>query len=851
MSKIQIKNDESTNNDLLSKVNEDFTPLINLLYKAMDNYKNITLDNIKEINKILISLDNNLQSTHKIKINNIKNLLISNDKGLRTYLNDTKITLNNILIKSKEISLLYLNFQKSKSNINHLILSSEIKQKESEMSNLTKELNYYKNKYDTLNQSYLDSQKIISELKDENFTYIEKIIESDKNLYIKNLSENVREGGGSQIIKSINIEDSQQLKIENKELNNKIKELNKKIDNFESQLSRMTDKNTSLSKFLSKKNLEFTELQNENVDKIGEINKLKNQLEKINTKEKEQQKVINDYQKIINEYQKILEEKENIINNSNKKINMLNDTNNNDKLLIKTLEADKEKLIFEINNNKKKEKEKEKNDNKYLNILKDLDNCKKEKEEVEKELENIKKELEKNKNEYKKNIEIMESTIFHNNNMINEKDKMIKELKTKTNIIKENNNNKSLNEDDNENENDKDNDSDYNIENDDNNNENDNNINTNGDIGGYASNINIINKEFEEVYKQLSEKDNIIKEKDEKINELTNILENSKKDSKENIIYQKMLQYKNDELTNQSIIKVLKEQIKSLESENKSLKEESNRKKDNDLFEVVEKMLKLEKEIDKYRNKNEKLMKELDTYKNGGAGNKENLNIVEEDANISSINEISNLKSQLTDLENKYNEEKDLNKKYEEEIEKYKKDISDLKAQIIQLKHINKTNTNSTNKNIRYLNDSTNSFDIEKYNKNLEELIKARKEITSLKNQIQKLENDKKVKQSFFRCKTNEDDDNYEEEFDMAQLEEGVKKKNRSEDLNIDFPGTNETKQKYEELEERFNNLKEQVVPILTLNVNKNITKNNVTKICNLLGTSVNTTNNILEKYNK
>ena len=846
MSKIQTKKNESTSNDLLSKVNEDFTPLINLLYKAMDNYKNITLDNIKEINKILISLDNNLQSAHKIKINNIKNLLISNDKGLRTYLNDTKIALNNILIKSKEISLQYLNFQKSKSNINQLVLSSEIKQKESEMTNLAKELNYYKNKYDTLNQNYLDSQKIISELKEENFSYKEKIIESDKNLYIKNFSENTREEGGPQATNSINNEDTQQLKLENKELNNKIKELNSKNDNLESQLSRMTDKNTSLSKFLSKKNLEYTELQNENVEKIGEINKLRNELEKNNNKEKEYQKKINEYQKKINEYQKSLEEKDKIINDSNKKINTLNDTNNNDKLLIKTLEADKEKLIFEINNSKKKEKEKD--DNEYFNILNDLDNCRKEKEEVEKELENLKKELEKNKNEYKKNIELMESTIFHNNNMINEKDKMIKELKTKTNIIKESKNNKNINDD-------KENDNDYNnIENDDNTIENDSNINNNGDIGGYASNINVINKEFEEVYKQLSEKDNIIKEKDEKINELKNILESSKKDSKENIIYQKILQYKNDEITNQSIIKVLKEQIKSLESENKSLKEESNKKKNDDLFEVVEKMLKLEKEIDKYRNKNEKLMKELDAYKNGGTGKIENLNKVEKvegGANESSINEISNLKSQLTDIENKYNEEKELNKKYEEEIEKYKKEINDLKAQIIQLKHINKTNTNSINKNIRYLNDSTNGFDIEKYNKNLEELIKARKEITSLKSQVQKLENDKKVKQSLFRCKTDEDDDNYEEEFDMAQLEEGLKKKTRSEDLNIDFPGTNETKQKYEELEERFNNLKEQVVPILKSNANKNITKNNVTKICNLLGTSVNTTNNILEKYNK
>jgi predicted RNase H-like nuclease (RuvC/YqgF family) len=92
-------------------------------------------------------------------------------------------------------------------------------------------------------------------------------------------------------------------------------------------------------------------------------------------------------------------------------------------------------------------------------------------------------------------------------------------------------------------------------------------------------------------------------------------MEKSKKDSKENIIYQKMLQYKNDELTSQSIIKVLKEQIKSLETEIKSLKNENSKKKNDDLFDMVEKMLKLEKEIDKYKNKNEKLEKELNNYK--------------------------------------------------------------------------------------------------------------------------------------------------------------------------------------------------------------------------------------------
>ena len=41
------------------------------------------------------------------------------------------------------------------------------------------------------------------------------------------------------------------------------------------------------------------------------------------------------------------------------------------------------------------------------------------------------------------------------------------------------------------------------------------------------------------------------------------------------------------------------------------------------------------------------------------------------------------------------------------------------------------------------------------------------------------MENSNKIKQSLFRCKSLEEDDNYEEEFDMIQIEEGIKKKNR------------------------------------------------------------------------
>lgn len=801
--------------DLLTKINSDFSPIILLLNKAAENYQKISIQNLNEIAKIVLSLENNLQSISVNKINNIKSLLKSSDKGLRTYINDTKIALNKILIKSKEISLQYLTLTKSQSSVNGIILESEIKQKEFELNNITKELNYYKNKYNSVNQNYQESQKLISELKEENTSYKEKIIENDKNSFIQNYPNNGEDKTDKDLESITSF--SERTKIDDtdkiRKLEKKIKELNNTIDtnrnNFESQISRMTDKNTSLSQFLSKKNLEYMELQKENMEKIQENQKLKNS---INTNEKElknlQNKIENninrekEYQEKISQYQKQIEENDKIINDTNIKINLLNDNSNKDKLRIKTLESEIEKIKISKNDNQSSA-------NEYINILTDLEKCRKEKEEIESELENTKKLLESNGKEYKKKIEIMESTIVHNNDMINKKDELIKELKAnhKTDPVvdKENNTN---------------------------------------------------NEEIEKLNKRLKEQEEVIKAKEEQIKELKELKE-VKKDSKENMIYQKMIQYKEDNNANLSLIKVLKEQIRSLESENKTLKEEKGKNNNNDnMFDMVEKMLKLEKEIDK-------LQKELEKYKNNKSHLTQNSNMVEVVDMDENINDINKLKSDYEELENKYNEEKEKNTIYEAQITEKIKENNDLKLELDQIRHESEGNHNNNfqsingSKNIRYLNNSlTDKNMTEKYNKNLEQLINAKNqikklevEVANLKNQIKKMENKNKIKESLFRCKSI-DDENSEEEFDMAQLEEGVKKKNRSEDLNIDFPGNNETKKKYEELEERFNKLKEQVVPLLKSNANPNVTKNKVSKICNLLGTSTNTTNNILDKYN-
>ena len=222
------------------------------------------------------------------------------------------------------------------------------------------------------------------------------------------------------------------------------------------------------------------------------------------------------------------------------------------------------------------------------------------------------------------------------------------------------------------------------------------------------------------------------------------------------------------------------------------------------------------------------------------------------------------------ELENKYEE---LKAKYEKDKQKYLNEVIDLKSKIMQLKRKEEITDNKNiinNKSDKNYNDKIKKKQVEvlisssnrnledQYNKILEKYINANNEIIKLKKTIEKLEqelaqkNAMVQKESIFKFKSIYQNDDYEEEIDMMQLKEGVRKKNRSLDLDIDYPGFNENQKKYQELEDRFNKLKDQVIPILKengVNNNKIITKNNVSNICNLLGTSVNTTNNILQNY--
>ena len=63
----------------------------------------------------------------------------------------------------------------------------------------------------------------------------------------------------------------------------------------------------------------------------------------------------------------------------------------------------------------------------------------------------------------------------------------------------------------------------------------------------------------------------------------------------------------------------------------------------------------------------------------------------------------------------------------------------------------------------------------------------------------------------------------------------GARDKNRSEDINIDYPGVQGIKEKYKELETKMNMLIEQV-KILISNINcNNKIRSQITQICQIL----------------
>ena len=91
----------------------------------------------------------------------------------------------------------------------------------------------------------------------------------------------------------------------------------------------------------------------------------------------------------------------------------------------------------------------------------------------------------------------------------------------------------------------------------------------------------------------------------------------------------------------------------------------------------------------------------------------------------------------------------------------------------------------------------------------------------------------------------------YEEEFDLKKMAKGVKEKNRSQDINIDYPGIQQIKEKYRELDFYYKSLEELVKKMLLSSICTNKNKTYVYELCKIVGFDEDITNKIINNKNK
>ena len=279
---------------------------------------------------------------------------------------------------------------------------------------------------------------------------------------------------------------------------------------------------------------------------------------------------------------------------------------------------------------------------------------------------------------------------------------------------------------------------------------------------------------------------------------------------------------------------------------------------------------------------NEKLKNEIKLLKlmpsnNPKNNNKENMasvynnNFQElQQLNIKLMEENNSLKIKIANLEesnklltknndefqNLYEQQKATIKNLESEIAKKKEQIEGLQDFIVKLQSkLDNSNfslpakahsSSRLQKNEAQSKTQPNEEITEKMKKVLDMYNDANKKIALLQNQNKELQNknkeltfkleDKEVGEELSGFKTEDVNfSNYEEEFDLRKMVNGAKDKNKSEDINIDYPGMQGVKDKNKELQQRVNMLSEQVkILISNININNKI-KPQINQLCQLM----------------
>ena len=341
-----------------------------------------------------------------------------------------------------------------------------------------------------------------------------------------------------------------------------------------------------------------------------------------------------------------------------------------------------------------------------------------------------------------------------------------------------------------------------------------------------SNNLNNIDLKIKEENINLSKKLDEQKQTNEKLKEELKVISN------EHNIYQKRLLSLGIKFIGEHEFKIskdeafekLNDEIEQLKRQNETLKEFIETLTKDFLDKNKEEKEKKEKYDDEALKKQydelEGLKQKTYKYINEQGNNGDEINILKK--------ENEKLTKQIMKLSNEYTE---LQKQYDELENKYKK----------SLKNENKIPISNSNNTTTTYDEIAN--ELKKVKKQNEEIRKKNYEL------ISQLE-EKEIKHNYENKSEDGYKSNYEEEFDLRKMAKGAKEKNRSQDINIDYPGIQVIKEKYRELDFYYNSL-ETLVKKLLLNVQvgpKN--KTYVNELCKIVGFDLETTNKILNNKN-
>ena len=766
---------------------EEFVSLINSLNESIKEYYKVSKNNISQANSILILYDQQAQA-----IINLMNLIVSTSSYDK--LNELFEQIPKILEVIKQMKI---NTNSNNNNLTSffddakiLFKSMKFKRKEklNELNNNNNNMNYhYQTSSDSYNNSFNQEKMFVSNLKNISNN-------SNNNLPVNNSSFNNINAIYSRImillnsfsdfnymISKINFEESNKF-------NNLQNNVKKELENFFNFLKKYFTNNT--------KSLQQNKSYND-------INENKSNQRSKSTKDKNENQEIEKLKKINVMSRKKLIELNNQLKLYKNKIVELEMKNKN--LLAKLKNNDNAMMNFEnninnnmINNNQDFNNALNQKDQQILNLQKQLRVFKKNEDSLNVQINNLNNQFSEKLGEYEYKITNMSEIITKQKNFIT---KLQNELNTK-NIEKEN----------------------FNL------------LMDGQPQFDLNKNIEILKRE--------------IKEKDNKIKAINEELINYQRKEKAN---QKQIAEMNNNIFNyENIIKKKDELINSNYKDNDFLKiklENENLKKQ---------IIDLKNAHNNYLLQNQGMMNgNINSYEMPEMRNQEYLNKINE------LNqEIQNLKQALSSVnESKAKLELDINKK-NDELEGFKQVIFKLQNKLEKTddeeKSLRKLHTERSESKFNNCQSESNLKDKNKSNKNLNksfempkdsntqlmnkflgQLNEAEKKISLLQNKNRELQfklEEKQVEKDFSGYRTEDYNfSNYEEEFDLKKMVNGAREKNRSEDINIDYPGVQSVKDKYKELLQNMHLLEEQV-KILICNIScTNKIKPQITQICQLM----------------